>query len=72
MESGAKPVAAGQVKQSKLGSVANPEGGEVASYAGWPLYTYTADTSPGRATGQALNANGGYWYTISPSGKVNK
>ncbi len=72
LESGAKPIASGQVKQSLLGSDSDSEGGGVATYAGWPLYTYIANTSPGMATGQALNANGGYWYTISPSGKVNK
>ncbi len=72
LESGAKPVGSGQVKQSLLGSDPDPEGGQVATYAGWPLYTYVADTSPGMTTGQGLNVNGGLWYTISPSGKVNK
>jgi predicted lipoprotein with Yx(FWY)xxD motif len=72
LESGKKPVASGQVKQPLLGSDPDSEGGQVATYAGWPLYTYTADTSPGMATGQALNVNGGLWYTIAPSGKVIK
>jgi hypothetical protein len=40
------------------------------TYAGWPLYTYVTDTSPGTARGQAINLNGGLWDVIAPSGKV--
>ena len=67
---GQKAVASGQAKSSLLGSDANPAGGRVVTYAGWPLYTYVADTSPGVATGQALNLNGGLWYVLAPSGKL--
>jgi predicted lipoprotein with Yx(FWY)xxD motif len=66
---GQKPVAAGAVKQSLLGSDPDPAGGRVITYGGWPLYTYVTDTTPGGAAGQALNINGGLWYVISPSGK---
>lgn len=72
VEAGQKASAAGQVKASLLGSYPDPEGGEVVTYAGWPLYAYVADTQPGEARGQALNLNGGYWYVISASGKVIK
>ena len=44
----------------------------MVTYNGWPLYAYTADTAPGVAKGQGLKLNGGYWYVISPSGKVIK
>jgi predicted lipoprotein with Yx(FWY)xxD motif len=70
LPSGQKPVAAGPVKQSLLGSDPNPAGGQVITYAGWPLYTYVTDTAPGQHAGQALNLNGGLWYVISPAGKV--
>ena len=40
------------------------------TYAGWPLYSYVTDTSPGSAHGQALKLNGGLWYVIAPSGKL--
>jgi outer membrane protein assembly factor BamB/predicted lipoprotein with Yx(FWY)xxD motif len=69
---GQKPVAAGHVKQSLLGSDPDPAGGQVITYAGWPLYTFVSDTAPGKATGQGLNINGGLWYVLSPSGKVIK
>ena len=66
LESGEKPVGSGQVKQSLLGSHPDSEGGQVATYAGWALYTYVADTSPGMATGQGLNVNGGLRYRSRP------
>ncbi|HXP99318.1 MAG TPA: hypothetical protein VN845_04530 [Solirubrobacteraceae bacterium] len=59
-----------QLKASLLGSDADPEGGSVVTYAGWPLYTYAADGSAGQDNGQAIEANGGRWYVIAPSGKV--
>jgi predicted lipoprotein with Yx(FWY)xxD motif len=67
---GQKPAAFGRAKASLLGSDPDPAGGRVATYAGWPLYTYVADTSPGMAKGQALNLNGGLWYVLAPSGRV--
>jgi predicted lipoprotein with Yx(FWY)xxD motif len=67
---GAKAVARGGVKSSLLGSDPDPAGGRVVTYAGWPLYTYVADTGPGNVKGQALNLNGGLWYVLAPSGKV--
>lgn len=70
VESGGKASASGGAKQSLLSSDPDPEGGDVVTYAGWPLYKYVADTSPGMATGQGLNINGGLWYVISPSGTV--
>jgi predicted lipoprotein with Yx(FWY)xxD motif len=69
---GGKAVASGAVKASLLGSDRNPAGGRVVTYNGWPLYTYITDTAPGQAKGQALNLNGGFWYVLSPSGKVIK
>ena len=71
-EAGEEAEASGEVKSSLLGTLPDPEGGEVVTYAGWPLYTYVADAKPGDATGQAVNLNGGYWYVITPSGKVIK
>jgi predicted lipoprotein with Yx(FWY)xxD motif len=67
---GQKPTAGGAAQTSKLGSDKNPAGGSVVTYAGWPLYTYTADTQPGEATGQGLDLNGGVWHVLSPSGMV--
>jgi predicted lipoprotein with Yx(FWY)xxD motif len=68
--SGAKPAAAGGVNASLLGSDPDPSGGDVVTYAGWPLYTYVSDSPSGGASGQALDMNGGLWYVMSPDGKV--
>lgn len=70
LSSGQTPSATGAVKASLLGSDPNPSGGNVVTYAGWPLYTYAGDSGAGSASGQALDVNGGLWYVISPSGTV--
>jgi predicted lipoprotein with Yx(FWY)xxD motif len=70
LSSGQKTAVSGQAKSSLVGSDPNPAGGRTVTYAGWPLYAYVTDTSPGSAHGQALKLNGGLWYVIAPSGKV--
>jgi predicted lipoprotein with Yx(FWY)xxD motif len=70
LAAGATPTASGEAKLALVSSVPNPEGGRVVTYAGWPLYTYVADSGAGTAKGQALLLNGGYWYVISPSGQA--
>lgn len=72
VQAGKEAEASGEVKATLLGADPDPEGGEVVTYAGWPLYTYVADTGPGSATGQGLNLNGGFWYVITPAGKIVK
>jgi predicted lipoprotein with Yx(FWY)xxD motif len=70
LSSGQKPVVSGAVKASLVSSDPNPAGGRTVTYAGWPLYTYVADTAAGAARGQAVTLNGGVWDVIAPSGKV--
>lgn len=70
LPAGAKTRTEGLAKSSLLGSDPNPAGGRVVTYNKWPLYTWLGDTAPGKATGQAINANGGLWYVLSPAGKV--
>jgi predicted lipoprotein with Yx(FWY)xxD motif len=72
LPAGAKLSASGAVKQSLLSSDPDPSGGRVVTYAGWPLYTYVADSAPGSHSGQGININGGLWYVMSPSGKAIK
>ena len=57
------------LKASLIGSDPNPAGGKIVTYNGWPLYTYVTDTAAGQASGQGLQLNGGFWYTISPTGQ---
>ncbi len=68
----AKATVSGALKASLLGSDPNPSGGQVVTYHGWPLYNYVADPTPGTATGEGVDASGGLWYVISPTGIVIK
>jgi predicted lipoprotein with Yx(FWY)xxD motif len=70
LRAGAALAAGPGVRQALLGSDADPGGGRVVTYHGWPLYTYTADVYAGQTTGQGTDLNGGYWYLIRPSGQV--
>ena len=65
--SGARIMAGSGVSAGLLSSTANPAGGRVVTYGGWPLYSYDGD-QPGQVNGQALNLNGGLWYLMRPSG----
>ena len=69
---GQKASAGGALKSSLISSDPNPSGGRVVTYAGWPLYLYVGDPSPGTDHGQGINQSGGLWYVISPSGQVVK
>lgn len=72
VKAGQKPTAGGAARKSLLGTDPNPGGGRVVTYNRWPLYTYVTDTKPGQATGQAIKQSGGYWYVLSPAGKLIK
>jgi predicted lipoprotein with Yx(FWY)xxD motif len=64
-----KPVARGGVKSSLLGTIKRSDGTSQATYAGWPLYTYTGDSRPGQANGTGLTAFGGTWFPLHSTGK---
>jgi predicted lipoprotein with Yx(FWY)xxD motif len=70
LASGETAAGSAQLKASLLSSDPDPEGGSVITYAGWPRYTYAADSAAGQDNGQTIEANGGHWYVITPSGKV--
>lgn len=64
------PIAGSGVTPSKLSTTRRTDGTTEVTYNGWPLYTWAQDTSPGEATGQALNNNGGLWYVLDPTGNA--
>jgi len=66
---GATLEAGAGVDASLLSETISAEGTRVASYNGWPLYTYLGDVSPGTATGQAQYLDGGYWYVLRTNGE---
>jgi predicted lipoprotein with Yx(FWY)xxD motif len=61
---------AGQGVHGSLGTIKRSSGGTQATYNGHPLYTYTADNSPGQAKGNGINAFGGAWHDITTSGSA--
>jgi predicted lipoprotein with Yx(FWY)xxD motif len=63
-----KPTAGNGVLASKLGTTKRSDGSTQITYGGRPLYTYTADTSPGDVTGNGVNTYGGLWYAVQPNG----
>jgi predicted lipoprotein with Yx(FWY)xxD motif len=51
-----------------LGVLTRSDGTKQLTVAGWPVYTYAADTTAGVAAGQGKNLSGGQWWVISASG----
>jgi predicted lipoprotein with Yx(FWY)xxD motif len=66
------PVAGPGTKSSLLGMTKRTDGSSQVTYNGWPLYLWINDSTPGEATGQALDNLGGLWYVVSPDGKAIK
>ena len=51
-----------------VSTITRSDGSSQATYNGHPLYTYVSDTSPGQASGNNLNLNGGVWHEVTVSG----
>lgn len=63
------PRADGDTREELLGTLPSPDGKDVVTYNGWPLYRYESDQTPGDARGQNIYLNGGDWYVIGADGK---
>jgi predicted lipoprotein with Yx(FWY)xxD motif len=59
------PATAGPGVTGTLSTIKRSDGSIQATYNGHPLYTYTADTAPGQAKGNDLNASGGIWHEVT-------
>jgi predicted lipoprotein with Yx(FWY)xxD motif len=53
-----------------FGTIKRSDGSVQATFNGHPLYTFTADTSPGQAKGNGLTAFGGVWHENTTSGSA--
>ena len=62
------PATAGSGVTGKLATIKRADGSTQATYDGHPLYTYVADTAPGQAKGNNINASGGVWHEVTVSG----
>jgi predicted lipoprotein with Yx(FWY)xxD motif len=56
------------VDANLVGTIQRADGGTQITLAGWPLYRYIGDKTPGKWTGQGV---GGTWWVSSPTGKKN-
>jgi predicted lipoprotein with Yx(FWY)xxD motif len=54
---------------SMLGTTRRKDGTTQVTYAGHPLYTYTADQNPGEAKGNDVDSFGAQWYALKGSGE---
>ena len=63
-----RPGATGAAVAAQLGIMAM-HGASHVTYAGWPLYYYNRDRSPGDTTGQHVTDRSGTWHLLSPSGE---
>jgi predicted lipoprotein with Yx(FWY)xxD motif len=53
------------VDAALLGTAARDDGSQQATYNGWPLYYFGADTAAGDTNGQGVND---VWFAISARG----
>jgi predicted lipoprotein with Yx(FWY)xxD motif len=63
-----EPQAGNGAEAAKLGTTERKDGSTQVTYAGKPLYAYSADKSPGEATGNDIDSFGAEWYALEPSG----
>jgi predicted lipoprotein with Yx(FWY)xxD motif len=54
--------------KSPYSSIKRSDGSTQLTFNGHPLYTFTGDTAPGKASGNGVNAFGGLWYEVPASG----
>jgi predicted lipoprotein with Yx(FWY)xxD motif len=55
------------LRASKVTTLVRGDGARQLVYNGHPLYSLTADTAPGQASGQGFQ---GSWFVVSPTGRA--
>jgi predicted lipoprotein with Yx(FWY)xxD motif len=64
---GAPTVGSG-AKESLVATTMRSDGKAQVTYNGHPLYTFSGDEKAGDTNGEGVNAFGGNWYVLDPSG----
>jgi predicted lipoprotein with Yx(FWY)xxD motif len=65
---GTAAAASGTSLPHGFGTIKRSDGQTQITYDGHPLYTYTGDTTSGQLNGNGLDASGGMWWAITPTG----
>lgn len=58
--------------KAKLSVIKRSDGKTQLAVNGMPAYTFSGDSAAGQAKGQGMNASGGLWWVIAPSGSAIK
>jgi predicted lipoprotein with Yx(FWY)xxD motif len=61
------PAVAGSADATLLGTLTRADGTLQVTYAGWPLYLFAADATPGDVNGQGVND---VWFVVAPDGMM--
>jgi predicted lipoprotein with Yx(FWY)xxD motif len=64
-----EPHASNGAQPNLIGTAKRKDGSEQVTYDGRPLYTFVGDEGPGEANGNDIDAFGGEWYALTPSGE---
>jgi len=64
-----EPRAENGAEGSRLGTTERSDGSTQVTYAGFPLYLYVGDKSPGDAEGNDFEQFGAEWYALTPEGE---
>jgi predicted lipoprotein with Yx(FWY)xxD motif len=64
-----KPIAGPGVNKRLLGTIKIAHGARQVTYAGHPLYTYSADTGPAQTDYVGVPQFGGTWFALNAAGK---
>ena len=62
------PVVGSGANSAIVATSARSDGAPQVTYNGHPLYLFAGDKKPGDTNGEGVNAFGGGWFALSPSG----
>jgi predicted lipoprotein with Yx(FWY)xxD motif len=63
-----QPAVGRGVNAALLGTTPRSDGGPQITYNGHPVYLFIEDQKPGDTNGEGVNAFGGSWFVLSPTG----
>ena len=64
-----RPTVGAGLDANLVGTVTRDDGSLQVTYAGYPLYKWSGDFSPGDIRGQLIGPEGGDWFLLTPAGE---